>query len=199
MPARYHPLYDGIWNEEKFDGAPFEEIGFFVYLFGNPRQRPSGIYRVTDQQMVTDTRLPLRRVRLYIADLDRRLAIVRDGLWLFVAGYFGRQPKHENLLNGVNADLLGCSSARILAAFAVKYPIVRQRLGNRWPTIHSTVVPTEQSSTEQHRAIEPPRNLSHDNRNRREVPEAIAEVTARILGKTVAEVREDARRAEERT
>jgi hypothetical protein len=194
MPARYHPLYDGIWNEEKFDGAPFEEVGFFIYLFGNSRQRPSGIYRVTDQQMTTDTRLPLARVRRYVADLDQRQAIVRDKLWMFVGGYFGRQPKHENLLNGVTADILGCSSARVLRVFADKYPTFKRRLGDRWPTIHSMVVPTEQlpavqGNTEQSR--------TNPHVPRREVPESIAEVAARVLGKTVAEVRASAREVNE--
>lgn len=41
MAGRYHPLYDGIWNNEKFEGAPFEEIGFFIYLLRIPASAPA--------------------------------------------------------------------------------------------------------------------------------------------------------------
>jgi hypothetical protein len=170
MPARYHPLFDGLWNDDKFEGAPFEEIGFFAYLFGNPRQRPSGIYRITDEQIVVDTKLPARKVAAYVADLDTRLAIVRDGAWLFVVGYFGRQPKHDNLVGGVEADVSRCGSARILERWRNRYPtyarrsvdrrlseLLSQRSGNGRPTVEEPIhqqsraeqSSTEQSSTEQ--------------------------------------------------
>jgi hypothetical protein len=134
VAGRYHPLYDGIWNDEKFEGAPFEQIGFFVYLFGNPRQRPSGIYRVTDQQAASDTHLTLVKVRLYFADLDKRQAIVRDSVWIFVRGYFGRQPKQAPLLTGVKKDISECSSMPILEAFGQKYPHYRQWSADRLAT-----------------------------------------------------------------
>jgi hypothetical protein len=151
MPARYHPLFDGLWNDDKFEGAPFEEIGFFAYLFGNPRQRPSGIYRITDEQIMVDTKLPARKVAAYLADLDTRLAIVRDGAWVFVVGYFGRQPKHDNLVGGVEADVSRCGSVRILERWRNRYPtyarrsadrrlseLLSQRSGNGRPTYTST-------------------------------------------------------------
>jgi hypothetical protein len=152
MSARYHPLYDGLWNDDKLEGTPFEEKGFFAFLFGNPRQRPSGIYRVTDDQIAADTLLPLARVRRYLCDLDRRGRIVRDGVWLFVCGYFKRQPKRENLLAGVREDLAQCSSDRIWNEFAQRYPTVELPKRDRRPTVALPVnenASTEQSSTEQ--------------------------------------------------
>ena len=121
MAGRYHPLYDGIWNDERFEGAPFEQIGFFVYLFANPRQRPSGIYRVTDEQIASDTRVALRKARHYLSDLHKRQAILRDGIWIFIKGYFGRQPKTDRLLRAVEKDVYECSSVAILEAFGQKY------------------------------------------------------------------------------
>lgn len=165
MPARYHPLYDGLWSHPRMEGAPFEEYGFFVYLFGNPRQRPSGIYRLTDEQIVADTHLPVRRVRGYLEDLGRRQMIVRDAAWLFVIGYLKRQPKHQRLLDGVQTDIDGCTSVPVLKTFSVKYPHLRQRSDDRLATIDRpsgdlcTDLPpqssTEQSSTEQSRAGHP--------------------------------------------
>lgn len=168
MPARYHPLYDDIWDDDAWDAtpcaaaAPFAEIAFFIFLFGNRRQRPSGIYRATDAQIAQDTRLPLRRVQAYIGDLAARRRIVRDGAWLFVRGYFARQPKHQNLLAAVERQVMECSSRAVLTAFSEKYPhlsqwsdnrrtMVEQRLLNGRPTVERNPS-SEQSSTEQSRA-----------------------------------------------
>jgi hypothetical protein len=157
MAARYHPLYDGIWNDDKLEGAPFEEIGFFIYLFANSRQRPSGIYRVTDQQIASDTRLSLAKVRQYVADLDKRHTIVRDSVWIFVRGYFGRQPKQDALLRAVQKDIDECSSIPILQAFAQKYPHYRQWSADRLKTFTGPSADlgtnrADQSSTEQSRS-----------------------------------------------
>lgn len=119
----YHPLYDGLWHHEDLEGAPFEEKAFFIFLWSNPRMRPSGIYRVTDAQLAADAELPVTRVQAYLADLARRLRIVRDGAWLFVRGYFARQPKQDRLLLGVQADINSCSSVPVLQSFGQKYPI----------------------------------------------------------------------------
>ena len=133
--SRYHPLYDGLWDDVALEGASFEEHGFFVFLCGNRRQRPSGIYRVTDEQLAADTTLPLERVREYLVDLANRHRIVRDGAWIFVRGYFGRQPKQGFLLKGVMADLSECNSSAVLQSFAEKYPLFSKQLTNGRATV----------------------------------------------------------------
>jgi len=177
MPARYHPLFDGVWNEEKFTGAPFEEVGFFIYLFGNARQRPSGIYRVTDQQMASDIRLPLAKVRRFAEDLDRRRAIVRDRDWLFVVGYFGRQPKHENLLNGVAADIANCTSDRILKAFGAKYSRFQKWSTERLATLAQRGLDFDRSGTT-HRTEQ-----SSTPEPTQKPPSSVAEIADRVLDK----------------
>lgn len=131
MASDYHPLYATLWNDDKLEGASFEGKGFFAYLCTNERVRPSGIYRMTDMQFVADTGLPLPRVRGYLGDLEIRGLIVRDGAWLFVVGYFKRQPKGPWLVKGVLADIDVCSSVRILQSFSQKYPIHDQRVVQR--------------------------------------------------------------------
>lgn len=127
MAARYHPLYDGLWNDDAFDAqgdlpeASFEERAFFAFLCSNHRLRPSGIYRASDAQLALDATLPVGRVKRYMVALEQRRRIVRDGLWLFVRGYFGRQPKQAALLDAVKSDLAACSSPVIHEAFRAKY------------------------------------------------------------------------------
>lgn len=141
MPSRFHPIEDGLWNDEKFDPkgelpeAPFEERAFFAFLSANTRQRPAGIYRATDGQLAEDTRIPINQVRAYLADLDVRRLIVRDGAWIFVVGYFKRLPKHPHLLRAAESNVRECSSERILRAFFDRYPMV-----NRWLRDHPAMV-----------------------------------------------------------
>jgi hypothetical protein len=130
MPARYHPLYDDIWNHWRLEGCSFEEKAFFVFLFGNTRERPSGIYRITDDQAAADTGLSIKRVTAYMADLERRHMIVRDGAWIFVLGYFKRQPKQAFLLRGAERDVKTCTSHRVLTRFSEKYPHYKQWSAN---------------------------------------------------------------------
>lgn len=139
MASVYHPLYSTLWDDPKLEGTSFEAKGFFAYCCTNDRVRPSGIYRMSDQQIAVNTGLPVARVRRYLTDLDRRGLVMRDGSWLWVRGYFKRQPKHENLLRGVTTDLEACASARILRAFAKKYPLVNQRVTDRLSTLGVTV------------------------------------------------------------
>lgn len=123
MASDYHPFYSTLWNDEKLEGACFEGKAFFGYLFTNHRVRPSGIYRATDEQLASDTGVPVRRVHGYLADLHARRLIVRDGAWIFVVSYFKRQPKGDNILRGVESDIKNCSSMAVLRAFFKKYPL----------------------------------------------------------------------------
>lgn len=159
--ARYHPLYDGLWNDDKLEGAPFEEKGFFAFVFANHRQRPSGIYRMTDVQAAADTGLPVRKVHEYFAHLAERRLIVRDGAWIFVRGYFKRQPKGQNLLKGVESDVRECTSACVLRSFGERYPLLSRWSADGLATVGHPIIgivpaeqlqlqsSTEQSSTEQ--------------------------------------------------
>src|SRR4029077_17306164 len=153
MGSSYHRFYSGLWNDEDLDVAPFECKGFFAFLCSNDRLRPSGIYRVTDAQLAVDTGLPLARVRGHLSELCRRRRIVRDGAWLFVRGYFNRQPKHQNLLGGVRADLEDCSSPAVLTAWSEKYPLHSQWSADRLSTI-------AQRSTNGRATVDHPMNLS---------------------------------------
>jgi hypothetical protein len=128
MPARYHPISDSLWADAKLEGATFETKGFFAFLCSNVRQRPSGIYRVSDHQLSADTGLAVRRVKMYVAELEKRGLVVRDGLWLIVLGYFGRQPHQDRLLSGVQDDVTRCDSVPILTAFGKRYPRYRSFL-----------------------------------------------------------------------
>lgn len=138
----YSPLYHSMWSDEALDGAPFEEKGFFAFLWSHERIRPSGIYRVTDAQLAADTGLHIKRVGEYLRDLAERRRIIRDGAWLFVRGFFARQPKQKFLLRGVERDLAECSSIPVLEAFLAKYPLQQSlviehltiRRGNPCPT-----------------------------------------------------------------
>jgi uncharacterized phage protein (TIGR02220 family) len=127
----YSPVYRGIWKHEDLEGAPFEEKAFFIFLWSNDYIRPSGIYRASDLELSASSGLSLPRVRLYLADLARRLRIVRDGTWIFVRGYLARQPNHTNMLRGACKDVTSCSSAAILKSFALKYPLHSQWSADR--------------------------------------------------------------------
>lgn len=156
----YSPVYSGVWHDEALDGTPFEEKGFFVFLCSNHRIRPSGIYRVTEAQIAADTELPIKRVADYLTDLHQRGRIVRDGAWLFVRGYFARQPKQDFLLRGVMRDVFECSSRLILESFAEKYPIYKQWSADRLaiiarPSTKSTATEQSRLDAEQSRADEP--------------------------------------------
>lgn len=141
MPSRYHPLEEGLWDDPKFDpapgvpDAPFEERAFFAYLFSNPRQRPSGVYRVTDGQLAEGSRLPLKRVVAYLADLHRRALIVRDGAWIFLPGYLKRQSHGPRLLVSAERDVQSCESIVILNAFAQSYPLFNKWSKDRLETV----------------------------------------------------------------
>jgi hypothetical protein len=151
MASTYHPIYSGLWNDEALEGTSFECHGFFAFLCSNDHVRPSGIYRMTDAQLVAETRLSLRRVRAHLSTLIQRGRILRDGYWMFVCGYFKRQPKGENLLNGVRQDVDNCSSLAIIDAFGLKYPHFHRWSADRRATLDRPVVP--QSIAEQSNAL----------------------------------------------
>lgn len=133
--ATYHPIFSGLWNDDALEGLAFEAKGFFAFLCSNDHVRPSGIYRVTNKQLAEETGLSLRRVVGYLDALSVRGRIVRDGLWLFICGYFKRQPKQERLLLGAQKDVTECSSEPILKAFALKYPHFSRWSKDRLETI----------------------------------------------------------------
>jgi hypothetical protein len=166
MPSRYHPIYDGLWDHYSLEGASFIVKGFFAYLCSNRRLRPSGIYRATDEQLAADTRLPIRKVRLYIQELVQRGRIVRDGAWMFIRGYFSRQPKQANLLSGVQTDVSHCGSLLILKAFSERYPLYNKWSADRQATVAhpmNVIGTTEQSSTEQNRAEQSSAPIGHSS------------------------------------
>jgi len=133
--GEYHPLYSGLWNDDKLEGLPFENKGFYAYLFANERTRPSGIYRATDEQIAADTELPLAKVRAYLSSLADRRRIIRDGSWVFVRKRFKRTPKSPRMLQAVETDLEQCSSVLIVNDFFETYPLFKQRLPDRWQTV----------------------------------------------------------------
>lgn len=135
MASSYHPLYGGLWQSPHLEGLSFECKAFFAFLCGNDRCRPSGIYRATDAQLAADTGLPIPKVRQYLAALSGRGRIVRDGAWVFVVGYFERQPKQENLLKGAERDVRECTSTRVLAAWSQRYPARSQWSANGRATV----------------------------------------------------------------
>lgn len=119
---RYHPLFEGFWTERKLKGCPGLERLLAIYLFSNPRVRPSGIYLMTDAHAALDVDLPVRTTTRYLEDLHKRQFIVRDQDWIFLVGYFRRQPKQDRLLRGVQSDIADCDSVPILEAFGQRYP-----------------------------------------------------------------------------
>jgi hypothetical protein len=163
MPSRYHPIYDGLWDHHSLEGLPFIVKGFFAFLCSNRRLRPSGIYRVTDEQLSADTLLPKSKVRAFIQALVARQRIVRDGAWMFICGYFARQPKQAVLLSGVQNDVSHCGSVPILKAFAEKYPTYRRWSDDRRAMVarpYNEVHTTEQSRAEQNRAEQSSRTVA---------------------------------------
>jgi len=122
--ARYHPIYEGLWDDAKLEGLSFECHGFFAFLCSNKRCCFSGIYRATDGQLAQDSGLPVAKVRTYLDALATRSRIVRDGAWIFLRGYLERQPNHPRFLKRVVADLHDCSSETIQKAFFLKYPLL---------------------------------------------------------------------------
>ena len=81
--ARYHPLYEGFWDEPKLEGCSLEERGFAAYLFSNHRVRPSGIYRATPAQLAADVGIAPDRAIEFLSDLDLRRFLVVDNLMAF--------------------------------------------------------------------------------------------------------------------
>lgn len=132
---RYHAIEDGLWDDPKLEGTPFEERGFFAYLCANYRSRPAGIYRATDEQFAADTTLPAARVRAYLADLHQRGGIVRDGAWIFLPGYWARQAHNPGMIVAARSDVQNCTSEIICAAFLKKYPLHSEWLPNGCPTV----------------------------------------------------------------
>lgn len=156
--ASYHPTYGDVWNDERL--GDFECRAFFVFLFSHHRVRPSGIYRATDEQLAVDTGLPGKRIRAHLGHLAQAGRIVRDGSWIFVVGYLKRQPKGDNLLKGVKADVLSCTSEAVLDAFGAKYQLYRQwsadrraMVGQRSANGRPTVSPTRPAEQLQSRAV----------------------------------------------
>jgi len=135
MGSSYHPIYSGLWKDEDLEGTSFETKAFFVFLCSNDHVHVSGIYRVTDPQLVADTGLTLARVRGALEELETRHRIVRDGVWLFVRGYFARQPKHQNLLAAAARAVAECSSSAVLQAWGERYPIHSQWSADRLATV----------------------------------------------------------------
>jgi hypothetical protein len=132
---RYSPIYSGVWSHDALEGTPFEEKAFFIFLWSNERNRPSGIYRVTDEQLAADTGLRPRTIRKYLDDLGKRGRIVRDGHWMFVRGYLHRQPNHTQLLKGARQDVAECTSGTILEAFRQRYPLYQRWSGDGQATV----------------------------------------------------------------
>jgi len=128
--SRYHPIEDGLWSDEKFDArdgmpaAKFLPRAFLAFLATNALERPSGIYRATDDQLASLAFLPTKEVTSLIAELERRGMVVRDGAWIFLPGYLKRQGQNSNLLRAVASNLLSCSSQKILCEFKRKYPLL---------------------------------------------------------------------------
>lgn len=166
--ANYHPLYGDLWNHRDLVTAPLDEVAFYIFLWGNERQRPSGIYQITDEQIVSDLRgrLTLKKVRAYLKDLDQvRHRIIRDEDWLFIPGYLKRQAKSDNLLRAVERDVLKCRSIRVITAFGEKYTRLSRWSVDRLKTLGqpSADGPSIQSRavTEQSRAVEGRPTVAH--------------------------------------
>jgi hypothetical protein len=141
MLSRFHPIEDGLWDDPKFDEtltrpeAPGEERGFFAFLSSNKMQRAAGIYRATDEELSAAARIPIKRVRFYLADLQDRDLIVRDGLWVFCPGYWKRQAHNPGFVKSARLCVVSCSSAKVQASFIYHYPLHREWLPNGWPTV----------------------------------------------------------------
>jgi hypothetical protein len=159
MPSRFHPIEDGLWDDPKFDAtatrpeAPGEERGFFAFLSSNKMQRSAGIYRATDEELSAAARIPIKRVRFYLADLQSRDLIVRDGLWIFCQGYWKRQAHNPGFVKSARLCVVSCSSIAVQASFIKHYPLHREWLPNGWPTVDqpsSEIAPTEAVTEEQH-------------------------------------------------
>jgi len=195
--AKYHPLYSGVWDDPSLEGTSFATKAFFVFLFSNHRVRPSGVYRVSVDQLAADTRLPVAEVKAHLSALMARRRIVYVDEWLFVRGYLKRQPNSEFLLKGARADILACRSEKIKRAFFKQYPAttVWVTVGRRSPDGRQTVArpspdgqvdghPSEQlqlqssnrADTEQIR-----RRLDTENRSRERAPASIPEELKNLL------------------
>lgn len=135
--SRFHPIEEGVWDDPKLDGLSFEAHAFFVYLFSNYRQRPSGIYRASDEQLSADTGIKIKTIREYLILLHDRQAIVRDGHWIFLPGYLKRQSKNERLLIGVESDVMRCDSTAILTSFSERYPLYSSWSTDRLQTLRN--------------------------------------------------------------
>jgi hypothetical protein len=141
MPSRYHPIEDGLWDDPKFDAtndlpeAPGEERGFFAFLSSNKMQRHAGIYRATDEELSAGSRIPMKRVQVYLTDLGHRGLIVRDGAWVFCPGYWKRQAHNPGMMSAARSIIQSCTSIKILKAFIERYPLHKEWLPNGWQTV----------------------------------------------------------------
>lgn len=160
MHQRYHPISDSLWDDSKLEEVVFEGKGFFAFLCSNRRQRPSGIYRASDNQLSADTGLTIKSVKIYLLQFHPRL-VVRDGHWIFVRNYFKRQPKQERLLIGAEADVSDCDSKVILEAFAEQYPMFSKWSSDRLLTYEPKPFPNpiqlQPNPTQPNLTLPPPR------------------------------------------
>lgn len=153
MRSRYHPIEDGLWKDEKFDpdvtkglpDASFTERAFFAYLASNDHQRPSGIYRVSDQELSAGSRLALDEVQAHLHSLELRGLIVRDGAWIFLPGYLGRQAKNPRVLSAVESQVKSCTSRKVLLVFANKFPLYNEYLPNGLLTVSEQSLNSQQT------------------------------------------------------
>ncbi len=174
MRSRYHPIEDGLWDDEKFDAlgglpaAGFIERALFVYLCANHRQRPSGIYRATDAQLSAGSRLSEEEVKSHLESMASRGLIVRDGSWLFVPGYLKRQAKHDRLMGAVQSQVRTCGSSIILVSFLRHYPLLHRMLPDGYRTV-------SQRSTEGQETVN---RLCNESVHSEAVSEAVSERTS---------------------
>src|SRR5262245_54327712 len=203
--AKYHPLYSGVWDDPSLEGTSFATKAFFVFLFSNHRVRPSGVYRVSPEQLAADTRLPLAEVKSHLSAILARNRIVVDGEWLFNRGYLKRQPNSTLLLKGAMADLTACRSEKIKRAFYKQYPELTVWLKVGRPSVdgHPTIsrssrdglvdgypTVTEQyqsSNSSSNRTEKDRRRLDADNRSRERPPGSPPEELKNLLRMTSPE------------
>lgn len=156
MRRRYGLIAVGDWQ---LDGMSFDGRALLQYLHANERTRPSGIARVTDDQLAADTDLPLPRVRSALRELGDRGQVLREGAWLWVVEHFGRIPKTRLWLAGARDDVRRCTSAAIVRAWGERYPHHMRWADDRLRELRPTPAPgTTRAAAPREPAPKPPGN-----------------------------------------
>lgn len=130
--ARYHDIDASIW-EELEDNSPSEKL-LYIYAFSNPLVRDSGLYRIGDKTILSQTGLSRSSFEGALKGLAPKIAYDQEQKVMFVAGKFKRRlsglKNNKNMIKAVQHDLDAFKDSFVTALFINKYEGALKGLGS---------------------------------------------------------------------